>query len=197
MFIDAHAHLDMYEENQLDEAIFQIQSMEICTIAVSMDADSFQRNKEILHKCEYIIPSFGIHPWEADRFSDIRSKIDRYIEETPMLGEVGLDYHFVEDSSKYPAQRKLLEYIFHAASSQQKIVNLHTKGAEEEIVIMLEEFRISPSIVHWYSGPIDVVERFLPLESSYSIRRGLQICWMQYRRNDYSRRQIIPADING
>jgi len=48
------------------------------------------------HKFDYIIPSFGIHPWEADRFSDDLSKIDQYIEESPMIGEVGLDYHFVE-----------------------------------------------------------------------------------------------------
>jgi len=160
MFLDAHAHLDWYDDKQLDDAIEQIQSQEIYTIAVSMDVDSFQRNKEIAHKFDYIIPSFGIHPWEADRFSDDLSKIDQYIEESPMIGEVGLDYHFVEE---------LLDYIFHAVSSQQKIVNLHTKGAEEGIVKMLEEFRISPSIIHWYSGPLDLIERYLAAGAYFTI----------------------------
>jgi Tat protein secretion system quality control protein TatD with DNase activity len=40
-----------------------------------------------------------------------------------MIGEIGLDYHFVQDTSTYPAQRKVLEFFLDAAREQEKIIN--------------------------------------------------------------------------
>jgi TatD DNase family protein len=75
-----------------------------------------------------------------------------------MIGEIGLDFHWVEDRSCYPAQVQVLEFFLAAAQEQQKIVNLHTKGAEAEILQLLDRYQISRAIIHWYSGPLDVFQ---------------------------------------
>jgi Tat protein secretion system quality control protein TatD with DNase activity len=51
-----------------------------------------------------------------------------------MIGEIGLDHHFIDDRSQYDAQLKVFEFFLSVAKEQKKIVNLHTKGAEREII---------------------------------------------------------------
>lgn len=81
-------------------------------------------------KCELIIPAFGIHPWNAPAHVDRLDKLAEAIDQTPLIGEIGLDHHFVKDSSRYLAQRKVFEFFLQEARRSNKIVNLHSKGAE-------------------------------------------------------------------
>jgi TatD DNase family protein len=168
MFFDAHAHIDKYQR-ELDIALEQIFFQKIFTLSVSMDIDSYQRNREIAQRSEFIIPAFGIHPWEAPRFSKNLSALDSYLQDTPIFGEIGLDFHFVKDSSSYKAQRIILEYFLNEAVTHQKLVNLHTKGAEVQVLELMEEYKIPHSIVHWYSGPINLIERYLSIGSYFTM----------------------------
>jgi TatD DNase family protein len=75
-----------------------------------------------------------------------------------MIGEIGLDYHWVRDASQYPAQARVFEFLLAAAGQQGKTVNLHTKGAEKEILNLLRRYGVQRAIIHWYSGPRDVLQ---------------------------------------
>jgi len=159
MLIDAHAHMDRYAlagEGALESALDEIAHHGILTISNSMDLPSYERNLAIAERCDFVLPTFGVHPWNASQYAgrldDLRSAVER----SPMIGEIGLDHHFVEDASQYPAQEKVFEFFLDAASDQEKIVILHTKGAEREVLELLERYEIRRAIVHWYSGPLDV-----------------------------------------
>jgi TatD DNase family protein len=156
MLVDAHAHLDKYGE-QLESALEEIERHRIFTWAVSMDLPSYERNLEIAESCSLVLPTFGIHPRRAPDYASRLSELSSWIERSPAIGEIGLDLHWVEDSSQYPAQRKVFEYLLAAAREQKKIVNLHTKGAEKEVLDLLERYGIARAIVHWYSGPLDIL----------------------------------------
>ncbi len=168
MLIDAHAHLDKYGE-ELHAALEEIEKHQILTWAVSMDLPSYQRNLEIAERCEFILPTFGVHPRRAPDYADRLSELRPWIERSPALGEIGLDFHWVEDSSQYPAQKKVLEYFLAAAREQKKIVNLHTKGAEREILDLLERYDIQRAIVHWYSGPLDILRALLDYGAYFTV----------------------------
>src|SRR5262249_31601147 len=58
-----------------------------------------------------------------------------------------------------PAQRKVFEFFLSAAQKLDKIVNLHTKGAERDILELLDRHSIRRAIVHWYSGPLGVLRK--------------------------------------
>ncbi len=160
MLVDAHAHIDWYTD-ALYDALAQIEKHRILTMAVAMDVPSYLRTVEIARSSQYIIPTFGIHPWEAARYSGKLHELDVYLEQTPVIGEAGLDFHYVKDAGLYPGQIKVFEYQCSWAQRLCKPMNLHTKGAEREVLEMLERYGIEQSIIHWYSGPIGLIESYL------------------------------------
>jgi len=168
MLIDAHVHLDKYGD-LLDEALRQIAQDKIFTVATAMDVPSYLELQKIGERSELILPTFGIHPRRAADYVDRLPEISRYIEASPAIGEIGLDFHWVKDTSTYPAQRKVLEYFLAAAREQKKIVNLHTKGGEKEILDLLEKYDIQRAIIHWYSGPMDILRAMINFGCCFTI----------------------------
>jgi TatD DNase family protein len=168
MLIDAHAHLDTYGED-LGRALEQIEKHRILTWAVSMDIPSYKRNLRIAQRCALVLPTFGVHPKMAPEYGSRLAALGPLIERSPALGEIGLDFHWVEDASQYPAQLKVLEYFLAAAREQKKIVNLHTKGAEKKIIDLLERYDIGRAVVHWYSGPLDILRALVDFGVYFTI----------------------------
>jgi TatD DNase family protein len=157
MLIDAHAHLDQYPDHVLASVLEEIAAHRILTVSTAMDVSSFERAREIAARSILVLPTFGIHPWNAPAYAHRLADLDGMVERSPMLGEIGLDHRHVEDASQYPAQRKIFEYFLAAAQAQGKIVNLHTSGAEAETLALLARYGVSRAIVHWYAGPRDLI----------------------------------------
>jgi TatD DNase family protein len=168
MLIDAHAHLDKYG-NSLASALDEIREHRVFTIAVAMDPPSYERNLEIGEMCDLVLPTFGVHPKKAPEYVGRLRELEPYIEQSPAIGEIGLDFHWVEDSSQFPAQRKVLEYFLAAAREQKKIVNLHTKGAEKEILDLLERYDVRRAIIHWYSGPPNLLRELIAYGAYFTV----------------------------
>jgi len=176
MFIDAHAHVDKYGDI-VNEALQQIQQHRIFTIATAMDVPSYSELQTIGDRSNLILPTFGIHPRRAPEYVDRLSELSPFIEQSPAIGEIGLDFHWVKDSSTYPAQLKVLEYFLAAAREQKKFVNLHTKGAEQEILRLLERYDIERAIVHWYSGPLDILRELVDFGAYFTV--GVEVSYSE------------------
>src|SRR5215475_12553745 len=176
MLIDAHVHIDKYGA-ELNEALQEIRTRRIFTIAVAMDAPSYKRSREIGDGCDLVLPTFGIHPRRAPEYVDGLSDLGSLIEQSPAIGEIGLDFHWVKDSSQYPAQVKVLEYFLAAAREQKKIVNLHTKGAEITILDLMERYDIARPIIHWYSGPLDILRPLIEFGAYFTI--GVEVSYSE------------------
>lgn len=187
MLVDAHAHVDRYGD-LLEPALTEIREHRILTVATAMDLLSYQRNLEIAERCELVLPTFGVHPKCASEYAHRLGEISGLIEKTPAIGEIGLDYHWVEDSTQYPAQKKVLEHFLAAAREQRKIVNLHTKGAENEILNLLEHYDIQRAIVHWYSGPLDTFRAMVEFGVYFTV--GVEILYSKHI-------QAITRDLPG
>lgn len=156
MYIDAHTHLDLYDsgDNQLVSRILEeIVQHKIFSISTAMDPISYGKILDLAIRCPFVFPAFGVHPYQANQYAHRLDELDEATASSAMIGEIGLDYYYVEDTSAYPAQREVVNYFLRAAGQQNKIVNLHTKGAEREILTLLERYDIQRAIVHWYSGP--------------------------------------------
>jgi len=176
MLIDAHAHLDKYGD-ELPRALAEIEQHRIITWAVSMDLPSYQRSCDIAARCDLVLPTFGVHPRMAPEYADRLGELSPWIERSPAIGEIGLDFHWVEDASRYPAQLKVLEYFLAAAREQKKIVNLHTKGAEKKVLNLLERYDIKRPIIHWYSGPLDMLRALADVGAYFTV--GVEILYSE------------------
>ncbi len=155
--LDAHAHLDQYDNQTLPAVLATLAAQRIFTIAVSMDADSFARTRTIATQSPWVMPAFGIHPWHAADAWPVRHTWQHLIHATPILGEVGLDTFWAPPNT-LERQRRVFHLFLEAAATSHKLLNLHTKGAEAEIRNALRTFGITPAIIHWYSGPLDVLD---------------------------------------
>ncbi len=174
MLIDAHVHLDKFGAD-LHAALQEIRTGQIFTIAVAMDVPSYKRSLEIGDECDLVLPTFGIHPRRAPEYANGLTKLSPFIEQSPAIGEIGLDFHWVKDSSQYPAQVTVLEYFLAAAREQKKMVNLHTKGAERKILDLLERYDIRRAIVHWYSGPLDILRALAQFGAYFTV--GIEVSY--------------------
>lgn len=159
MLVDAHAHLDRYGD--VEAVLTEIRSRRILTFTVSMDLASWERNREIAERSPLVVPAFGIHPWSAAEYAGRLDDLAPAASDAPMIGEIGLDHHFVEDESTYPIQREVFGFLLSAAAEEKKIVNLHTKGADQDVLDMLDASGVERAIVHWYSGPQKPLHAFI------------------------------------
>ena len=175
MLIDAHAHLDHYDEPR--EALARIERRRILTLANSMDPASYERNLALAEGCPLVLPSFGIHPRRAPEHADHLADLGPLIDRSPMLGELGLDFHWVRDEDAYPHQVRVFEFLVRAAAEHDKIVNLHTKGAERRILDTLRAFGVKKAIVHWYSGPLDVLDEMIA--EGYLFTVGVEVLYSE------------------
>ncbi len=176
MIVDAHAHVDRYGD-RLEEALRQMQERRILTVGVSMDSESYRATKKAAARSRLLVATFGVHPWQAPQYSHRLSELDAFLQETPLIGEAGLDYHWVTDRASFPAQRAVFEYQCGWAARLGKPMNLHTKGAEEDVLRCLRGYAVPASIVHWYSGPANLVESYLAEGSYFTI--GVEVLLSQ------------------
>lgn len=189
MLIDAHAHVDRYGDD-LENVLSEIESESILTVSVSMDLPSWERNREIAGRSRLVVPAFGIHPWNAADYVRRLEEIAPAISSAAMIGEIGLDHHFVEDPAAYPAQQQVLEFFLEAASEQDKIVNLHTMGAEAAVLHLLSSSGVERAIVHWYAGPLEPFHGLVDRGVFFTVGVGILGC--QYVRTIA---REIPSDL--
>lgn len=160
MLVDAHCHLDDYE-SELEMAVASIQMNRILSISTSMDFFSYQRVLSIAQDCPFVIPAFGVHPWNAAHYWKNLTHLAKFIQDAPLIGEIGMDFHFIDDVEVYPKQERIFEFFLKGAREFGKIVNVHTKGAEKEVLHLMDRLRIEKAIIHWYSGPMDTFREFV------------------------------------
>lgn len=166
--VDAHTHIDQYG-NDLPKAVQQIQNLSIHTLAVSMDIPSYRETQRIAKSEPLIIPSFGVHPWKAPEYINRLDDLREPLEEAVAIGEIGLCHRFVDDESEYPAQRTVFNYFLDKAEETGKLINLHTSGAEAEIMESLKTRNLPAIIVHWYSGPMKYIRNYLECGAYFTI----------------------------
>jgi len=189
MLLDAHAHLDMYDADTLDEILLEITANKIFTISNSMDIASFKRNLEISKMSNLIMPSFGIHPWKASQYVKNLDSLVDYIIQSPILGEIGLDFYFVNEKSQISDQLEVFEFFLTASKELRKTINVHSKGAEKEILNLVNRFDLKQMIIHWYSGPLNILSHLIDRGAYFTV--GIEILHSKHIRNIARR---IPLD---
>ena len=170
MYIDFHNHIDFYKNDELQKVYKDIEKNNIKVISCAMDEESYKNNLRFSKECDRIIPTFGIHPWRVTKEIPNLDIYDDYIKNSKIIGEVGLDFHWVEDKSTFEPQVKVFKHFVKKAKKYDKYLNIHTKGAEELIYdILYKENMLEKSIIHWYSGNTHTLNKFIDANSLFTI----------------------------
>ena len=172
MYIDAHAHLDKYDSD-LPDIITEIEANQIFTLSVSMCPESYLKSKKLDAKCRWVLSTFGVHPWVAPDIHPTLQSVDALIADSPLVGEIGLDYHFVTEPEKHDLQRDVFKYLVAKGVAQNKILNIHSKGAEADVDSILGNLNARRAILHWYSGPIEKLKKLT--EKGFYVTVGVEM----------------------
>ena len=178
MLLDAHIHTDKYDDRLFPALANQCDLNDIALLSVSMCIPSYMRIEALAKEYDFIIPSFGIHPWKADDYAGCLSDLDKYLEKADYIGEIGLDKKFLKYAAQYKNQEKIFEYIVSHNASKDKFLNLHTSGAELEVFSVLEKYNHHKFIVHWYAGDFSTMDKYLALGGYFTV--GVEILFNQY-----------------
>lgn len=160
-YIDMHIHLNDYTRESLHSDTLYIHN--------SMNLNSYKQNLIKFQSCKNVIINFGIHPMEVSSSTIKRNEIIPLIEDSPLIGEIGLDFYWVEDETTYPKQIEVFRMMLEICREYKKIPMIHTKGAEKEVLDLLQEYEIEKSLIHWYSGPVELIGKYLDTGAYFTI----------------------------
>ena len=161
VYVDAHAHLDEYPDTWLGAVLRQLEDDRIVTISTAMAPSAHERTLQIQERSPLVLATFGIHPWNAPHFVTSLEDFEPVLAASPMFGEIGLDFRNVREQQLYDLQERVFEFFLSAAKEQDKVVNVHTSGAEPEAPELLERYDIRRAIIHWYYGPVEPLLRMV------------------------------------
>jgi TatD DNase family protein len=118
-------------------------------------------------------PAVGLHPELAAQRRHELPKLLELIERTTFVGEVGLDY-VTTDASDRAIQRKVFEAVLsRCAELEGKVISVHSRKATSDVVAMAGQASPSAVILHWFSGPLGLLERALDTGCYFSVNPAM------------------------
>ena len=173
MLVDVHAHLHGVEdvEKTLSEA-YQAGVRKI--MAVSMDMESYEKTCAIRSDRVKIYPALGIHPWNAPSHQNELERALHELKNVRFVGEIGLDHVYYKDPKEHAAELKVFTSFLEACKGTDKVLNIHSAGAEQQVLDMLESYAIKNVNIHWFDAaeqqtPLKLVPRMIDLGYYVSI----------------------------
>lgn len=141
-YVDFHTHT---EDVELYNRI------KVYAVVNCMTVEEILKWLPISKSSPYIKLSIGCHPNHPEMIEDLLP----FYKEGHVIGEIGLDNCW----SKAPLRAQRLAFIksLDRAQALKKPIILHTKGMEAEIFNILKSYHM-PKIIHWYSGPLDLLK---------------------------------------
>ncbi|MFL1456249.1 TatD family hydrolase [Marinobacter sp. GN3S48] len=157
--IETHCHLDYLKDRPLEETLEQARQVNIekmITIAVS--PDNLARVRELSQVAPWVYGTQGIHPHDAESYSDAaEAEIRTHAgdEKIIAVGEIGLDYFY--DNADREVQRQVFRRQLQIACNTDRPVVIHSREADEDTIAILGEFEDTLTrrgVIHSFtSGP--------------------------------------------
>lgn len=166
MLINAHDHFYFYKD--LESGLNTIEKNKIITLVNSMTFEEYLELKNKYSKNPLIKIGLGIHPWKVDINTNLSNLIEE-IKSCDFIGEIGLDFHWDKRTKMYSKQKIIFNEFLFLADSNKKVVNIHTKGAEREVLNYLKQHDLKTPIIHWYSGDLSLIDEYLSIGAYFTI----------------------------
>jgi TatD DNase family protein len=170
MIIDTHCHLDMFPD-PLGEAKVRERN-KLLTISMTNLPSHFELGYNYLLSFRHVRMALGLHPLRATDHKKESSLFSKLLDKTSYIGEIGLDFS-KEGISTKDIQIKSFDFVLESIKNKSKIVSLHSRRAEKEILEMLIEKRIDNVIFHWYSGSLSILKKIVDCGFYFSINSAM------------------------
>jgi len=155
---DAHVHLASYPDPGSVVSSASSRGTRLMTSTVAPREAAL--NLEIRGAAPGFVRCFiGVHPSEAASLTEGLGPLQALWEDADGVGEVGLDPKY-SDASPGGAQARLFEAQVDVAERLGKPLQVHSRGAEEACLDVLDARTLGRVLLHWFEGE-GTVERVL------------------------------------
>ncbi len=159
--IDTHTHIDFFEN--FEEAILQYQNQKIYTIFVTNLPELYDLSRKKVNS-SFVRIAIGYHPLLIKKYKFNEKLFKELLSTTNYIGEVGLDNR---NSGMFNNQKVVFNRI--CGLAEGRLLNIHSRKAEREVLEILETNKIKNAIFHWYTGPLDLIKKILDAGYYFSI----------------------------
>jgi TatD DNase family protein len=154
-FLDTHCHISAYTDPVA--VIRAAEETGTSIVAVTEDPDEYRRLRTRLGRRSNVDVALGLHPLRAASFTPNHlARFFRLVPQTTWIGEVGLDYSKVGAATKRQ-QLRVFDVVLTEAQPGRHPLTVHSRGAEKDVIRLLADASL-PAILHWYSGPIGIID---------------------------------------
>ena len=170
MIIDTHCHFDMMP--QPEAYIKQKEQAGDIVIGMTNLPSHFQMGFSHIKGYKHIRLALGVHPLRIAEGRRELTLFKRLIDQTSYIGEIGLDFSRDGIPSK-DVQVAVLREILATMQDKKKVISVHSRRGEKELLELLCEYNIKNVIFHWYSGPIGLIPAILDQGYYFSINEAM------------------------
>lgn len=176
--IDTHCHFDMMPKPET--YIRQRELAGDIVIGVTNLPSHFQMGQPHLRGYKHIRLALGLHPLLAAESKSEVMLFKRLVNQTSYIGEIGLDFS-KEGLATKDEQVAVLRELLSAIRGKKKIVSVHSRKAEKELLALLSEYEVENVVFHWYSGSVDLIPAILGRGYYFSVNEAM--CLSKYGRD--------------
>lgn len=168
--IDTHFHLDHYRNYM--ELAEKINALKQYTICVTNSPGVFLSCKKMFQETQYLKFAIGFHPQEESLSQDDLRDFMLLMDRTNYVGEIGVD--FSRSSPKNRDSRlATFEKIVSKCAETNKLMTVHSRGAEEEILEIIKRYMPKRCIMHWYTGAEKHIAEFIDAGCYFSVNSNM------------------------
>lgn len=168
--IDTHCHIDLYNDPLL--ILNECEANNIITIGMTNLPSHFDIGYEHVLPYKNIRLALGMHPLYVNQHPKEFAGFIKNLLRTSYIGEIGLDFSKEGISTKESQIHSFLK-ILKELKGKKKLLSLHSRRAEIEVLQYLKEYQIKSAIFHWYSGPINLIEEIVEAGYYFSINTAM------------------------
>jgi TatD DNase family protein len=116
--------------------------------------------------------ALGMHPLTALLHKKEFDLFLKNVSKTSYIGEIGLDFS-EEGISTKDIQLETFSKILHVVSGQKKILSIHSRKAEKEVLELLLKNNTQVAVFHWYSGGLSLIDAIVKAGYFFSVNPAM------------------------
>lgn len=157
--IETHCHLDYLKDRPLEETLAEVQRVNVeRVITIAVSPENLATVRELSQVAPWVYGTQGIHPHDAEKYSDaVEAEIRAHAGDDKIVavGEIGLDYFY--DNADRDVQREVFRRQLQIACDTDRPVVIHSREADDDTIEILREFETTlkrRGVIHSFtSGP--------------------------------------------
>ena len=172
MKIDTHCHFDVMPNPE--SYIRTIERQGDIVIGMTNAPSHFQMGWQHVRNFKRVRLALGFHPLLAHELQNELHLFERLLDKTSYIGEIGLDFSREGKATK-DIQIESLRRILSSLQGKNKILSVHSRNAEQELLSLLKEYEIRNVIFHWYTGNANLVPEILQEGYYFSVNEAMTL----------------------